>query len=61
MADKLQGPSNQVEKTEVSEVSIENIEKCSSASPPQSRKPYMIQNADKIVIIKHFHGNNFTM
>ena len=27
MADKLQGPSNQVEKTEVSEVSIENIEK----------------------------------
>ncbi|XP_023331895.1 uncharacterized protein LOC111704017 [Eurytemora carolleeae] len=41
MADKLQGPSNQVEKTEVSEVSIENIETCSSASPPQSRKPYM--------------------
>ena len=41
MADKLQGPSNQVEKTEVSEVSIENIETCSSASPRQSRKPYM--------------------
>jgi len=34
MADKFQGPSNQVEKTEVSEVSIENIETCSSASPP---------------------------
>jgi len=61
MADKLQGPSNQVEKTEVSEVSIENIENCSSASPPQSRKPYVIQNADKIVIIEHFHVNNFTM
>ena len=61
MADKLQGRSNQVEITEVSEVSIENIEKCSSASPPQSRKPYIIQNADKIIIIEHFQGNNFTM
>ena len=60
MADKLQGPSNQVEKTEISKVSIENIEKCSSASPPQSRKPCMIQNADKIAIIENFHGNNFT-
>ena len=58
MPDKLQGPSNQVEKTEVS---IENIKKYSSASPPQSRKPYVIQNANKIVIIEHFHGNNFTM
>ena len=35
MADKLQGPSNQIE-TENSEVSIENIENCSSALPPQS-------------------------
>ena len=30
MADKLKGPSNQIE-TENSEVSIENIENCSSA------------------------------
>ena len=47
MADKLQGPSNQVEKTEVSEVSIENIKKYSSASPPQSRKPYVIKMQTK--------------
>ena len=47
MADKLQGPSNQVEKTEVSEVRIENIEKCSLASPPQSRKPYVIKMQTK--------------
>ena len=53
MADKLQGPSNQIEKTENSEVSTENIENCSSALPPQSRKHYVIQNADKIVIIEH--------
>ena len=61
MADKLQRPSNQIEKTENIKVSIENIENCSSALPSRSRKPYLIQNADKMVIIEHFHGNNLTM
>ena len=56
MADKLQGPSC---AKDAQKFAKKNLRENSANFAQQIYN--VIQNSDKIVIIEHFHGNNFTM